>query len=182
MRGDSTCIVSVLVMVMLMMTLVPSAWGEDTVSRTWWRVGFETTTAFSEPVELGPDAASLVNPPESQPGQARLEITLVAVPKDLVESLGNNDSEVFAFVKSTFFGTANPADSTVERSFMGKTARGELQKTTIPKPGELEIYLVPLSNGDKVAVGLTRAQDTPVEEAKQVMDLLSQTLKEVSGQ
>ena len=65
---------------------------------------------------------------------------------------------------------------------MGQTIQGEFLKTTLPKPGNLEIYLVTLSGGDQVAIGLTHDLETTAEEARQVMDLAAKTFKEIPGQ
>ena len=182
MSRKTTRIGAVLVMLVLVVAMQSNARGADTFSHKWWRVGFDTPTPFSEPIKLGLDAAALVNPPESGPGQGRLEIILVAVPKDLQESMGNNEKEIMAFVKGTFLGATNPAESNVERSFMGQASKGDVQKLSLPKPGELEIYLVPLSNGDKVAVGLTRDLNTPAEDSRRVLDMVARTFKEIPEQ
>ena len=166
----------------ILVMVVTPALSARTFTHSWWRVGFETPTAFSKPIRLGLDAAALVSPPEKGLGQGRMEITLVAVPKDLQESLGHNETEILSYVKSTFLGTVKPAESKVERSFMGQTIQGEFLKTTLPKPGNLEIYLVTLSGGDQVAIGLTHDLETTAEEARQVMDLAAKTFKEIPGQ
>ncbi len=182
MSRKTTCIGAVLVMLVLVAAMQGNARGADTFSHKWWRVGFDTPITFSEPIKLGLDAAALVNPPESGPGQGRLEITLAAVPKDLQESMGNNEKEILAFVKGTFLGTTNSPESNAERSFLGRTCKGDVQKTNLPKPGELEIYLVPLANGDKVAVGLTRDLNTPAEDSRRVLDMVARTFKEIPEQ
>jgi hypothetical protein len=186
MNPKKTCIrrirameVAVVTMMVTMMAMAAPSQGADTFSHKWWRVGFETPIPFSEPIRLGLGAVALVNPPENGLGQGLMEITLVAVPKDMQESMGNDDKEILSYVKSTFLGTAKPAESDSERSFMGQASKGGIQKTTIPKPGELEIHLVALSDGDKVAVGLTRDANAPVEDARRVMDMLARTFKEI---
>lgn len=171
-----------LVVLSLVMAMEIPAWSADTFSHKWWRVSFDTPIPFSEPIRLGMGAVALVSPPDSGLGQGNLEITLAAVPKDLQESMGNNEKEILAFIKGTFLGTNNPAEGSAERSFMGQTNKGDVQKTSLPKPGELEIYLIALSDGDKVAVGLTRDLNTPDKEAKKVMDMIAKTFKEIQEQ
>ena len=172
----------ILGVIFLMLTPAGSAWSADTFSYNWWKVSFETPMAFSGPSEIGLDAVALASPPDSEPGRGRLEITLVAVPKVMQEAMGNNDGDILAYVKSTFLGTAKPAESTVERSFLGQTIKGEAQKLTIPRPGALEVFLITLSDGDKAAVGLSRSSETPPEEAEAVMEMMARTLKEIPAQ
>lgn len=153
--------------------------GAAAADHTWWKIGFQTPLAFSSPKEIGLDAAAMMHPPESGPGKAQMEITLVGVPKDMAASLGNQDAEILNYVKATFLGAATPATRKVERSFMGKKVAGEAQDTTIPKQGELEIYLIPLSDGDKVALGFVRDAQFPKDKADSVINAVAQSLKEV---
>lgn len=176
-RIQATAMVAMMT-VSMTMTAAPSQAAER-FSHQWWRVGFETPLPFSEPIRLGLGAVSLVNPPEKGLGQGLLEITLVAVPKDLQDSMGGDRGEILTFVKATFLGTDKPAESDITRSFMGQTVTGGIQKTTLPKAGELEIHLVALSDGDQVAVGLTRDAQVPVEEARRTMEMLAQTFREL---
>ena len=166
----------------LSLSMGPAAWGAETFSHSWGGVGFQTPLAFSKPMDIGMGAVALANPPQAGPGQGGLVITLVAVPKDLQESMGNNPAEVMNYVKSTYLGTAKPAQGARERTFLGQVVKGEVQQMSIPKPGELEVYLVPLSGGDKMAVALTRDQKTPAAEAAKVMDMVAKTFKEVPKQ
>jgi hypothetical protein len=146
---------------------------------TWWKISFQTPLAFSSPEKIGLDAAALNHPPESGLGKAQMEITLVGVPKGMAESLGNKDAEILNYVKATFLGAATPATKKVERTFFGKKVAGEAQDTTIPKKGELEIYLIPLSDGDKVALGFVRDAQFPKDKADGVIKAVAQSLKEV---
>jgi hypothetical protein len=146
---------------------------------TWWKIGFQTPVAFSSPEKIGLNAAALNHPPESGLGKAQMEITLVGVPKGMAEGLGNKDDEILKYVKTTFLGTAIPAAKKVERTFLGKKVAGEAQSTTIPKKGELEIYLIPLSDGDKVAVGFVRDAQFPQDKAEGVINTVAQSLKEL---
>lgn len=151
----------------------------DRFSYQWWRLAFETPIEFSEPIRLGLGAVSLVHPPEQGLGQGALEITLVAVPKDLADSMDGNAEDILTFVKSTFLGTDQPAEQHSERLILGELARGGRQQTSIPKAGEMEFFLVNLSAGDKAALVVTRDAQTPADDAQSVMDSLARTLQEV---
>ncbi len=179
MKGKSAHLWIWLLMALLISLFTVQLSGAGANDHTWWKIGFQTPLAFSSPKEIGLDAAAMMHPPESGPGKAQMEITLVGVPKDMAESLGNKDAEILNYVKATFLGAATPATKKVERSFMGKKVAGEAQDTTIPKQGELELYLIPLTDGDKVALGFTRDAQFPKDQADGVINAVAQSLKEV---
>jgi hypothetical protein len=155
--------------------------GAEMSEHTWEKVSFKTPVAFSSPQKAGLDAVALVHPPESGLGKGLMEITLVAVPKDMQESMGNNDAEILSYVKATFLASTAPSAKSVERSFLGRKVTGEAQSSSIPKPGELELYLIPLSGGDKVAVGFKRDNAMPKEKAESVINTVAQSFKEIKA-
>jgi hypothetical protein len=155
--------------------------GAETSEHKWEKISFKTPVAFSSPQKVGLDAAVLIHPPESGLGKGQMEITLVAVPKDMQESLGNKDAEILSYVKATFLASTMPAAKAVERSFLGRKVVGEAQSSSIPKPGELELYLIPLADGDKVAVGFKRDRAMPKEKAESIMNTVAQSFKEIKG-
>jgi hypothetical protein len=154
----------------------------ETGDQKWWKVSFKAPVAFSSPQTIGLDAVALVHPPESGRGKGQMEITLVAVPKDLQESFGNKDAEVLSYVKGTFLASTLPATKSVERTFLGRKVAGEAQTVSIPKQGELELYLISLSDGDKVAVGFTRDVAMPKDKAESIINTVAQSCKEIKAQ
>lgn len=155
----------------------PLAAGQALVN-AWGKVTFQTPLEFSPPVEIGLDAVSLLHPAGSDLGTATMEITLIAVPKEMQESFGNNDDDVLAYVKTTFLALTDPAEATMRRDFGGKASTGEKHATTFPRPRNLEIYLLPLSDGDKLVVALSRYQGVREEEMGKVASMISATLRE----
>ncbi len=172
-----TLIVITLLISLLTVQISGAAKGEH----TWGKISFQTPVDFSNPQKLGLDAVALMHPPDCGLGKGQMEISLVAVPKDMAESLGNKDAEILSYVKTTFLGSAVPAAKTVERSFLGKKVAGEAQTTSIPKKSELELYLVPLSDGDKVTVAFKWDAAFPKEKADSVIAKVAQSFKEVKG-
>jgi len=145
----------------------------------WGKVSFKTPVPFSPPQKAGLDAVVLLHPPESGLGKGQMEITLVAVSKDMQESMGNKDTEILSYVKATFLASAKPATKSVERSFLGRKVVGEAQASSIPKKVELELYLIPLTDGDKVAVGFTRDIAMSKEKAESIVNMVAQSFKEI---
>jgi hypothetical protein len=167
----------VLLASLLTLQIAGAAKGEH----TWGKIGFQTPLDFSAPQKLGLDAVALIHPPDCGLGQGQMEISLVAVPKDMAESMGNKDAEILSYVKTTFLGSATPAAKKMERSFLGKKVAGEAQTTSIPKKSEMELYLVPLADGDKVAVGFKWDAAFPKEKAESIIAKVAATFKEVKG-
>jgi hypothetical protein len=165
--------------VIFLWAMTLQAGSADTKDSQWCKVGFKTPVPFSAPQKAGLDAVVLVHPPESGLGKGQMEITLVAVPKDMQESMGNEDAQILSYVKTTFLGSATPATKSVERSFLGRKVVGEAQSSSIPKPVELELYLVPLSDGDKVAVGFKKDVSMLKEKAENIIRTVAETFKEI---
>jgi hypothetical protein len=155
--------------------------GAEQGEHQWEKIGFQTPLAFSAPQKLGLDAVVMMHPPESGLGKGQMEITLVAVPKDLQESLGKKDEEIRKYVKGTFLASTLPATRSPERSFLGKKVVGEGQAVSIPKKGELEFYLVPLADGDQMAVAFKWDAAFPKDKAESVIAKVAQSFKETKG-
>jgi hypothetical protein len=162
--------------ILLLCSAATSA-GAGMYHTSWRTVSFDTPAALSRPVEIGLDAVTVTDPPDAPHGKALMEITLVAIPKDLRESLGNSDSEVLNYVKSTFLGTSRSADKAVERSFLGRAVLGELLSSKIPAPREIEVYLIPLSGRESVAVAFSRGLSVPRENFEALIEMTARTFQ-----
>jgi hypothetical protein len=178
MRRKNVHVWTSVIITLLFALLTVQISGAETGDQKWEKVSFKTPVAFSSPQKVGLDAVALVYPAESGLGKGQMEITLVAVPKDMQESMGNKDAEILAYVKATFLASTLPATKSVERSFLGQKVVGEAQSVSIPKKGELELYLIPLSDGDKVAVGFVRDIAMPKDKAESVIKMVAQSFKE----
>jgi hypothetical protein len=162
----------------LFLCMASTAVAAGTFHTSWRTVSFDTPIEMSPPVEIGLDAVTVTDPPDAPHGKALMEITLVAIPKDLREGLGNSDSEVLKYVTSTFLGTSKPAAKAVERSFLGRPAVGELLFSKIPAPREIELYLVHLSDGESVAVAFCRGLDVSRERFVVLVEMAARTFRE----
>ncbi|MBU1568175.1 MAG: hypothetical protein KJ630_21445 [Proteobacteria bacterium] len=145
----------------------------------WWKVAFNSPVPFSPPKEIGMDAVALLYPAKSKLGQSQLEVTLVALPKEMQESFANNDVEIANYVKGTFLASAKSSEKTTKRTFLGIQAVGEIQSTSIPKSSTLELYLLPLSDGDKIAVAFSKDSAMASDAAEGIIKMIASTFKEV---
>jgi hypothetical protein len=147
----------------------------------WWKIAFDTPMRFSPPRETGLEAASFLYPPDSGLGKAGMEISVVAVPKEMQEAFAGNDTEILEYVKTTFLGLSGPAKAKTERTFLGKICSGESHSSTIPKNTIAEVYLFSLADGDKVAVGFVRDGAMPENTSEKIVATAAGSLKEVVG-
>lgn len=153
--------------------------GSENFSYSWWKITFDCPVEFSQPIEIGLDAVSLLYPPEADFKTGQIEITLVAVSKGMKEDLGNAEVDVIEYVKAVFLGTAKPPLETIDRSFLGNIITGQLLDIAIPQEGMMEFYLVSLSRGDSVAMAFRWNISVQKEKVEKIISMVSSTLREV---
>lgn len=156
-----------------------SAYGSENFSYNWWKVAFKSPVEFSQPIEIGMDAVSLLNPPNSDFKTLQTEITLVAVPKNMKEDLGNTDEDIIEYVKAVFLGTTEPPRKTVDRSLLENTITGQVLDVVIPYEGMMECYLIPLSKGDSLAIAFRWNLSVQKEEVEKIISIVLSTLREI---
>lgn len=168
-----------LISIITVLILGTSAYGSENFSYNWWKVTFNSPVEFSQPIEIGLDAVSLLNPPDADFKTVQTEIILVAVPKNMKEDLGNTDEDIIEYVKAVFLGTTEPPLETVDRSFLENTITGQVLDMVIPHDGMMEFYLVPLSNGDSLAIAFRWSLSVQRKEVEKIISMVSSTLKEI---
>jgi hypothetical protein len=142
----------------------------EAFANAWGKVTFQTPMALSPPMDIGIDAVSLSSP--------AMEITLVSVAKEMQEAFANNDKDILDYLKTTFFAVSGPAATTVERIFLGKKYLGEKHVATISQPRSLEIHLLTLKSGEKLALVMSHDNSISEDEAEKVAAMIAATLKE----
>ncbi|MBL0174022.1 MAG: hypothetical protein IPP94_01950 [Ignavibacteria bacterium] len=169
--------------VFLLLLMSAAAHGQDRAaySSAWRGVAFETPVAFSAPIDAGLDAVALVNPPDQTLGKGRMELTLIAFSKEMQESLGGSDADCYSYALAVFFGSTAAAKDAGMRAFLDKAIVGRTFSKSIPSAQTVEIYLVPLSDGSKIAIAVSRFQGVSEKEAEDVMLALSRTFRETTA-
>lgn len=82
-----------------------------------------------------------------------------------------------ASFKSTYLGTAKPAEKQVTREVMGKTLTGDWQQTKIPKKLVLEAYRLDISASQTVFIGYRRNPNFDEAAAEAFFKAVSSSLK-----
>ncbi len=141
-------------------------------------VRLRTPVPFSAPADVGLETVALSHPPDAAPGEATCEVVLSRVDAAMRESFGNDDGALLEYVKSTFLGTAKPASGSAQRVILGRPSTGQTLTTGIPRPGRLEVHLVALADGGRLAVAVRSFGDDAAELGERVMTALAESLAE----
>jgi hypothetical protein len=171
--------------VFLLLLLSSAAHGQEKAaySSAWRGVAFETPVAFSAPIDAGLDAVAFVHPPDKGLGNGRMEIVLLAFSKEMQESLGGSDADCYSYALTVFFGAGGgklAKDSSI-RVLLDQVTVGRRFSMDIPAQRTVEMYLVPLSDGSKTLIALTRFPGAVEKDAEEAMLSLSRTFRETTA-
>jgi hypothetical protein len=142
----------------------------------WWKIAFDAPVAFAAPRKVGLDAVVLIHPADAELGSGLLEITLAALPQTMIKEMGLKDDEILGYIETTFLG-AGPAETPAERTFFGKTVKGDRQTLGIPRTRHLEAYVVPLPDGDSLGIMFVNDPRLAPEEVEKIVAQIAQTLR-----
>jgi hypothetical protein len=152
--------------------------GGDAEEQSALGVRFATPVPFSAPESIGMGAVALSHPPDAGPGEVACEIVLCHMPAAMREAMGGEDGSLLEYAKSTFLGTSRPAEGSVERVILGAPSTGQTLSSKIPRPGRLEVHLVPLADGARLAVAVRTFGDASADLGETVMATLAGSLAE----
>ena len=124
------------------------------------------------------DAVALSHPAGASPDEVLCELVLCRVSPAMREAMGADDGAVLEYVKSTFLGTARAGEGSAERELLGVPSVGQTLATRIPRPGRLEVHLVALADGARLAVAVRSYEDAPPDLGDGVMATLASSLAE----
>lgn len=140
-------------------------------------IKFSTSVEFSAPMKIGADALLMVYPKKSRSGMEKMGITAVLYTKEAQKQMKMNDAGLLNYTRSVFMGIDRPGKKT-ERSFLGKKTKGEVLDKRIPSPSTVEIYIVSLTGGDKLGLGINYIPDDKSLNASKVLMEISSTMME----
>lgn len=143
-------------------------------------VVFNTGLEFSQPAKAGTDAMLMVYPAKSDPGKESMGITMVLYDRNAQKLMGMGDAGLLNYTRTVFMGSADPGKP-VERVFAGKKVKGQVLKKKIPAPSTVEVYLITLSKGNKIGIGINYGNTMKEDAARQVIDEIGASLREQQG-
>jgi hypothetical protein len=118
---------------------------------------FTTPLPFSEARAIGLDAYACLYPAGAKLGSEEFEIAFVFFSSQMQSETGFSEREMFDYARSTFLGLGLPAKESKKRIFAGKEIKGDMDATSIPRPGLWESYLLSLADGRKLVLAFKAA-------------------------
>ncbi|HNW28929.1 MAG TPA: hypothetical protein PKN50_10665 [Spirochaetota bacterium] len=143
-------------------------------------IAFDASLEFSRPAKAGADAMLMVYPLNADPGKENMSITMVLYDRNAQKLMGMGDTGLLNYTRTVFMGSADPGKP-VERVFAGKKVRGQALKKIIPVPSTVEVYLITLSKGNKIGIGISYSKNMKEDSARQVIDEIAASLREQPG-
>lgn len=171
-------IIPAVVLIAAVFLLFPRASSAEIYDYSVNGLAFKLHLKFSAPIKSGMDAYTFSYPDAPGTGGEKFEITLVFMDKDMIDSLNMTENEQYMYVKSVYFGTSDDADKKIERTFMGTKITGEYLECSIPRESTLELFIIPLKNGGKLAAGFKK-YDLDKEASEKIIDEFANSLSEV---
>jgi hypothetical protein len=156
----------------------PPAQAKDMNAYSIGGVTFQSPLPFSPPSKVGLDASSLIYPASSSAGRGECELTFVSISKKMQDEMKCTDREMLDYVKSTFLAISGKAKAHRKRSFIGKTVTGDVLECSIPVKSHIEVYLIPLSRGNKLAVSFKYTDKIASVDVEKVINTVASTMKE----
>lgn len=138
--------------------------------QSWKSLTFSTPVPFSAPAKVGLDAVALLHPATATLADARFSITLVELSAAMQKEMGLDEAGLLDYVKTTFLGASQPPTGHKERTILGRASKGALLAQTIPRPSRLELHLIPLEGGARLALAFRHDESLPVAEVAAIVE------------
>lgn len=142
-------------------------------------VTLETPVPFSQSSSIGLDAYSAFYPAGAKPGAKEFEITFVFFSVQMQGDTGFSGREMLDYARSIFLGMGRPANESKTRVLAGKETKGDIDSTSIPHPAQLEIYLLSLTDGRKLALAFKASAAMDKSQAEKIIAAAAQTFAEI---
>jgi hypothetical protein len=143
-------------------------------------VTFETPVNFSEPKPIKGGGVGVLYPANAALGNEDLRVTLLTVPATKVLD-GMTDQEMSAWSRYVYLDNASPPGGAVERTFLGRVVQGEAY---IKQSGQRrvfqEVYVVPLSTGERLAVVFEADSRLPLQVIESLINPVTGSMRELA--
>jgi len=138
---------------------------------------FNSSVEFSTPFEVGLNAQQFSFPANVDEDSILLHITFVKFDVESQKNMNMTDADFLNYTKSTFLGTSKPAETTKIRQIMEKNSFGEILKTKIPTPSNIEIHLITLPDNTKFVIGFKSVNSINTSELEKIIVEITNSLK-----
>ena len=137
---------------------------------------FNSSVELSGSFEAGVNAQQFAYPANVEVDNL-LHITFVMFDAESQRNMNMSDAELLNYAKTTFLGTSKPAETTKERQIMKRNSVGEILKTKIPTPSNIEIHLITLPDNTKIVIGFKSANSINASDLEKIITEVTSSLK-----
>lgn len=131
---------------------------------------------FNAAEELGPDAYLSKYPAEAEENQAKIELIVIATPRDSVALMEEGGANPKTLALATFLGLTGQPQQINKAMFLGQTEARLVYQADFPRPHIVHIFQKMLDDGSMVTVAL-RNYGAPPAEFGSALKALSETFQ-----
>ncbi|WP_299041270.1 hypothetical protein [uncultured Thermosynechococcus sp.] len=143
-------------------------------------LSFETPLPFSPPTSFGENGVAVVYPANALPGEHKLMVALMSLPKTSEVLGGLSDQELRSWLRFTQMGgSLSAASGRIERQILGRRVGGEVFYDPTPRPMHQELYLIHLQGGRRLALLFEAEDQVPLPVLEQVFNHVAASLQEL---
>jgi hypothetical protein len=137
---------------------------------------FSTSQPLAGPIEAGLDAIGFSL---SGSNSELMYMVFALFPPEMQENFGSDNAQLIDYFKSTFMATSKPSSSTKKRKIGQIESMGEIVKSSIPVPSEIEIHLIDHSNENKICIGFKSFSELNSDTQNQIVVEILENLQEI---
>lgn len=143
-------------------------------------LSFETPLQFSPPTSFTENGVAVVYPANALPGEHKLMVALISLPKTSEVLGGLSDQELRSWLRFTQMGgSLSAAPGRIERQILGRRVGGEVFYYPTPRPIHQELYLIHLQGGQRLALLFEAENQVPLPVLEQVFNHVATSLQEL---
>ncbi len=139
-------------------------------------MAFNSSFVLSERENIGVEAQQFIYPADATEDKILLQAIFVKFDVEAQTKLNMTDAELINYAKTTFLATGKAAESLKERKIMGNISAGEILKTKIPIPSNIEIHLITLPDTTKLAISFKSVSSIDASELEKIIDEITSSL------
>jgi len=143
-----------------------------------YNIKFESDLEFSTPLKTGVSALSLIYPKKSTLSKAKFIVTMILYSKEMLVRMQMDDSKLLNYTKSVYLGIALPAKKYITREIFKKAVKGEFLSKKIPVQCNVEVFLISLNNGLKLALAFEYFPEISQVEAERIIAKIVNTMQQ----
>jgi len=144
---------------------------------TWNGYVLDVPANFSDTQKLGMGAVFLNAPAGAPPTDEQAAVTMAAFPAPMVAGMTASGVDLMHYFKTTFLGTAAPAESSVTRTVFGEPHEGQVLTKSIPYASRVEAFLLPMADGGRLGLAIQTRSGMDTARVEAIIDTVTDSLR-----